>query len=118
MAGGRRPETGEVRGQIATLAGISHGHLDKINAVYDAAERDPELFGPVVAYLERSGNTHDAHRMLRRVADLARVKHLARIAGVFATLVLDPPWQDESVSANQRPPYATKTTTEAQTAAA
>lgn len=67
------------------------------------------MFGPVVAYLERSGNIHDAHKRMVRVADLDRVSRLAAVAGQFATLVLDPPWQDESVSENQRPPYATMT---------
>ena len=94
------------------MTGVTGRTVEKCIAVYDAAERDPALFGPVLAYLERSENIHDAHNRMKRVADLARVSGLAPIQGRFATLVLDPPWQDESVSENQRPPYATMTVAE------
>ena len=109
---GRRGETGSVRAQVAELAGISERNLDKLNAIYDAAEADPALFGPVVDYLERAGNIHDAYNRMNRLADIDRARRMAPIAGRFATVVLDPPWQDESVSENQRPPYATMTVDE------
>ncbi|MGX5773902.1 MT-A70 family methyltransferase [Methylorubrum zatmanii] len=109
LSRGSRPETGRVRDQIGRLGGVSGVLAEKCNAIYEAAERDPELFGPVVEYLERSENIHDAFNRMQRIADLARVGRLAPALGRFATLVLDPPWQDESVSPNQRPPYATMT---------
>ncbi|TXM71467.1 hypothetical protein FV218_15145 [Methylobacterium sp. WL69] len=112
LPGGARVEAGRMRDQIGAIAGVSGRTVEKCIAVYEAAARDPVLFGPVVAYLERSENIHDAHKMMNRVADLDRVRRLAAIAGRFATLALDPPWQDETVSENQRPPYATMTVAE------
>lgn len=109
LSGGSRLEAGRVREQIGQLAGVSGVLAEKCNAIYEAAERDPDLFGPVVEYLERSENIHDASNRMRRLVDLERVRRLAPTQGRFATLVLDPPWQDESVSPNQRPPYATMT---------
>lgn len=107
LPGGSRPETGRARDRIGRLAGCSGRTVEKCVAVYAAAERDPALFGEVAAYMERTENIDDAHNRMRRVADLDRTSRLAAVEGRFATLVLDPPWQDESVSENQRPPYAT-----------
>lgn len=112
LPGGSRPQTGRLRDVIAAMTGVTGRTVEKCVAVYDAAERDPALFGPVVEYLERTENIDDAHKRMKRVADLDRVSRLAPVAGRFATLVLDPPWQDETVSENQRPPYATMTVDE------
>ena len=112
LSEGARAETGRVREQIGRLAGVSGVLAEKCNAIYEAADRDPGLFGPVVEYLERSENIHDAFNRMRRLADLERVRQLAPLQGRFATLAFDPPWQDESVSAHQRPPYATMTEAE------
>lgn len=105
--GGRRSEAGAVRDRIGRLAGVSGRTVEKVVQVFEAAERDPALFGPVLEYLVRSENVHDAHKRMRRVADFERVRNLAPVEGRFTTLVLDPPWEDDSVSENQRPPYAT-----------
>ena len=112
LPAGPRPETGRLRDVIANMSGVTGRTVEKCIAVYEAAEREPELFGEVVAYLERSENFHDAHNRMKRVADIDRVRRLAPIHGLFATIILDPPWQDESVSENQRPPYATMTVEE------
>ncbi|MEE7504162.1 hypothetical protein MMR14E_13200 [Methylobacterium mesophilicum] len=112
LPAGPRPETGRLRDVIANMSGVTGRTVEKCIAVYEAAEREPELFGEVVAYLERSENFHDAHNRMKRVADIDRVRRLAPIQGLFATIILDPPWQDESVSENQRPPYATMTVEE------
>ncbi len=109
LSEGVRPETGRVRELIGRQAGVSGVLAEKCNAIYAAAEAEPALFGPVVDYLERSENIHDAFNRMRRLADLERVRRLAPVRARFATLVFDPPWQDESVSAHQRPPYATMT---------
>lgn len=105
--GGGRSEAGAVRDKIGEMAGVSGRGVEKVNAVYDAFEADPQMFERAVAYLESSENVHQAHRMVKRLRDEARVCGLAPVAGRFATLVLDPPWLDESVSENQRPAYAT-----------
>lgn len=109
LSEGARAETGRVREQIGRLAGVSGVVAEKCNAIYKAAELEPALFGPVVEYLERSENIHDAFNRMRRLADLERVRQLGPIQARLATLVFDPPWQDETVSAHQRPPYATMT---------
>ncbi len=112
FAKGPRLEKGSVRDQVGRLAGVSGVSAEKCNGIYEAAERDLALFGPVVEYLERTENIHDAFNRMRRLIDLERVRRLAPTQGRFATLVLDPPWQDETVSAHQRPPYATMTEAE------
>lgn len=112
LAGGPRPETGSVRDLIGRQAGVSGVLAEKCNAIYEAGAREPALFGPVVEYLERSENIHDAFNRLRRLADQERVRQLGPVLGRFVTLAFDPPWQDETVSAHQRPPYATMTEAE------
>jgi len=107
-----RAEAGRVRDRIGELAGISGRNVEKCIHVYRAFEDDPELYGPAKAYLDASENYQQAHKMMHRLCDEARVKGLAPIPGKFATLVLDPPWRDDSVSVNQRPAYATMTLTE------
>lgn len=107
LPGGARPETGRVRDIVGELAGCSGRTVEKVIDVYDACDADPGLFGRAVTYLEASGNIHQAHKMMHRLRDEARVLGLAPVDGTFTTLVLDPPWLDESVSENQRPAYAT-----------
>jgi len=99
--------SGRVRDRVADVCGVGRRTVDKIAEIYAAAEADPERVGPIVEAMNRTGKVDGAYRRLRRMLDEDRVLTLAPHVGRFRTLVLDPPWEDESVSEGQRPPYAT-----------
>lgn len=99
--------SGRVRDRVADVCGVSRRTVDKIAEIYAAAEVDPERVGPIVTAMNRTGKVDGAYRRLRRMQDEDRILTLAPRDGRFRTLVLDPPWEDESVSEGQRPPYAT-----------
>lgn len=92
---------------LAAHYGISGRTLEKIIEVCEAAEAEPEQFGALREEMDRNGTVHGPHRKLKRARDTARIAGLAPVDGLFRTLVFDPPWEDESISESQRPPYAT-----------
>lgn len=112
LPGGSRAEIGRARDRIAELAGVSGRTVEKIVEIYAAHESDPALFERAVRYLESTENVSQARKMVDRLRDEARVRGMAPIQGRFATLVLDPPWRDDSISETQRPAYATMTLAE------
>jgi ParB-like chromosome segregation protein Spo0J len=58
---------GKTRDKVAKFAGISGRTLDKIKAVCDAAEAQPERFGKLVSEMDRTGKVDSAYAELRRV---------------------------------------------------
>ncbi|WP_245517467.1 MT-A70 family methyltransferase [Methylorubrum sp. Q1] len=92
---------------IGRLAGVSGRTVQKIREIYAAHAADPDRYAKVVADMEASSKVDGAHRKMLRLQDEARVARLRPVAGRFLTLAFDPPWEDESVSEGQRPPYAT-----------
>jgi hypothetical protein len=59
-------EPGRARDKVAAYAGISGRTLDKIKTVVEAAEKDPERFGPLVEAMDRTGKIDRYHGELRR----------------------------------------------------
>jgi len=69
--GGKLPspgnDKGKTRDKIAKFAGVSGRTLDKIKAVVDAAEKDPERFGRLLVEMDRSGKVDRSYYELKRI---------------------------------------------------
>ena len=69
--GGKFPSPSGVKGKsrdhMARLVGISGRTLDKIKAVIDAAESDPERFGRLLVEMDRSGKVDRSYYELKRI---------------------------------------------------
>lgn len=108
--GGNFPQAvkGKTRDKVGVFAGVSGRTIEKIAAVMDAAEAEPDRFGHLVPEMDRTGKVSAAHRELRRAQDEKRILGLAPVAGRFKTLVLDPPWQYDGLFLGRGgPDYAT-----------
>jgi ParB family transcriptional regulator, chromosome partitioning protein len=74
-APGRRKHSGQVsrsertRDRIGAFAGVSGRSLVKIQAIVEAAERNPKRFAPLVADMDRNGRIDAAYRKLRQMQD-------------------------------------------------
>jgi N6-adenosine-specific RNA methylase IME4/ParB-like chromosome segregation protein Spo0J len=96
--GGERPvvenfhDGGKTRDKIGAFAGVSGKTVEKIAAVMDAAERDPERFGPLIEEMDRVQRVTGPYRKLKRALDEDRVKGLVARPGRVRTLVMDPAW--------------------------
>jgi N6-adenosine-specific RNA methylase IME4 len=55
---------GEARDKVARLTGYGRETLRKIEAVVEAAEQNPQLFGDLQAEMDRSGKVNTAHKKL------------------------------------------------------
>jgi N6-adenosine-specific RNA methylase IME4 len=115
-APGRRKQSGQfsqsdgrVRDKIAGFAGISGRTLEKIQAVVEAAERQPRRFGTLVADMDRHGRIDVAYRKLRRMIDEEQRLAVKPLKGKFRTIVIDPPWDYGAERERVRPVYATMT---------
>jgi N6-adenosine-specific RNA methylase IME4 len=78
--------------RIGAFAGVSGRSVEMIAAVVEAAERDPQRFGPLVEEMDRVRHIAGPYRKLNRALDGDRVGSLAVRPGRYRTLVLDPPW--------------------------
>jgi N6-adenosine-specific RNA methylase IME4 len=107
----RNKDAGETRDKIGAFAGVSGRTVEKIAAVVEAAEAEPEKFGRLVEEMDRTGKVTGAYRKLRMMRDEERVASLAPVPGKFKTLVVDPPWDYEwlSLAGRAAPGYATMT---------
>ena len=98
--------------RIAAHWGISGRQLEKIRDVCEAAEADPDRFGPLLEEMDRTGKVNGPHTKLLRLRDEIRILDLAPVDGRFRTLVLDPPWQEDNISESCGHDYATMPITE------
>ena len=96
--------------KIGSFAGVSGRTVEKIAAVVDAAEADPERFGHLTEEMDRVGKVNGAYRKLRQANDENRVFSLVPVKGKYKTLVIDPPWKyEQSLAGRAAPGYATMT---------
>lgn len=61
------PDAGEVRAKIAARTGVSREQVRKIEKVVEAAEREPEVFAPLVEEMDATGKVDAAYQAVRRV---------------------------------------------------
>lgn len=59
-------ETGKTRDKIGAFAGISGRTVEKIKAVVEAAEKDPDKFRPLVDEMDRTGKVDGAYKKLKQ----------------------------------------------------
>jgi N6-adenosine-specific RNA methylase IME4 len=108
---GNFPGSGDARDKVGAFAGVSGRTVEKIKAVVEAAEENPEKFGHLVKEMDRTGKVGGAHRKLKQANDEKRVLSLAPAEGRHKTLIIDPPWDYEwlSLAGRAAPGYATMT---------
>jgi N6-adenosine-specific RNA methylase IME4 len=113
-APGRRKHSGQVstsdsrtRDRIGAFAGISGRSLAKIQAIVEAAERNPRRFGPLVVEMDRNGRIDAAYRKLRWMKDEEKRLAIKPLRGRFRTLCIDPPWTYAVHLERSQPTYST-----------
>jgi ParB-like chromosome segregation protein Spo0J len=60
------PDAGKTRDKIGAFAGVSGRTVEKIAAVVDAAETEPEKFGHLVEEMDKTGKVDRAHKQLHK----------------------------------------------------
>ena len=68
------PDRGKAVDKAAAATGYSPESLRKIDVVVEAAEADPEKYGPVVEEMDRTGKVDPAYRKVVEKKKLPRVK--------------------------------------------
>lgn len=87
--------------RVAVAVGCDRGTLAKAAAVVAAARDEPEKYGRLVDYMDKTGKVDGPFRRLRtarQVEDIAAKKASGKLdlpAGVFDRLVVDYPWPHE-----------------------
>jgi N6-adenosine-specific RNA methylase IME4 len=104
-----RSDDGRVRDKIAGFAGISGRTLAKIQAIVEAAEREPRRFRQLAADMDRHGRIDATYRKLRRMIDEEKRLAVKPMKGKFRTISIDPPWSYSGAPERVRPVYATMT---------
>ena len=94
------------RDRIGAFAGISGRSLAKIQAIVEAAERKPKLYGPLLAEMDRTRRIDSVYRRLRQMQDEDKRLAVKPLKGKFSTLCIDPLWAYVA-GERSRPTYAT-----------
>lgn len=85
-------EGSKTRDQIASYVGVSGRHLDKVTAIVEMAEKQPDKFKPVVEKIDRGKLSVDhAYQMVQRENNKGSTPPLPE--GAFSVIYADPPWQ-------------------------
>jgi hypothetical protein len=64
-----RAKDGKTRERTAAPTGYSHTTLDKAEAVLDAAEREPEVYGPIADRMKKTGKVDPAYKAMKKEAE-------------------------------------------------
>jgi N6-adenosine-specific RNA methylase IME4 len=91
-------EPGRARDKVAAFAGISGRTLDKIKAVTEAAEAEPERFGKLKEDMDRTGRVTGPHKRLQVAIKADAIKREPPPLpgnGPYRVIVADPPWPYE-----------------------
>ena len=100
------PSDGRTRDKIGAFAGISGRSLAKIQAIVEAAERNPRRYGPLLAEMDRTRRIDSVYRRLRQMQDEDKRLAVKPLKGKFSTLCIDPPWA-YLAAGRSRPTYST-----------
>jgi hypothetical protein len=95
------------RDRIGAFAGISGRSLAKIQAIVEAADRNPKRFAPLVAEMDRNGRVDAVYRKLRQMQDQEKILSVQPLRGKFKTLCIDPPWTYSVHHEKSQPSYST-----------
>jgi N6-adenosine-specific RNA methylase IME4 len=98
VSGRSATDAGEARDKIGAFAGVSGRTVEKIAAIVEAAEAEPERFGRLAADMDRTGRVDGPFKRLRvaRQAEAIRKEPppLPK-RGPYRVIVVDPPWPFE-----------------------
>jgi N6-adenosine-specific RNA methylase IME4 len=86
---------GQVRDKIGASAGVSGKTVEKIVAVCQAAEEEPEKYGQLVADMDRTGKVHGVYKKLkvqRQAEAILQGPPPLPNNGPYRVIVADPPW--------------------------
>jgi N6-adenosine-specific RNA methylase IME4 len=89
---------GEAREKIAAMVGVSRPTIDKIAAVCDAAQAEPEKFGKLAADMDRTGRVDGPYKRLKVMNQAAAIRAEPRPypgKGPYRVIIADPPWPYE-----------------------
>lgn len=93
---GKLPEggTGQTRDKVAAYAGVSGRTLEKAAAVVEAAAREPEKYGHLLAQMDDKGHVNGVYKRLvvAQKAEAIAKEPPPLPVGPFRVLVVDPPW--------------------------
>jgi hypothetical protein len=105
---------GNTRHKIGAVAGVSGRTLEKIVAICDAAEAEPERFGRLRDDMDRSGKVNPVYKRLRVANQAASIRADPPPLpgrGPYRVIVADPPWpfeiRQEDPSHRAARPYPT-----------
>lgn len=104
----------QARDRLGVFTGVSGRTVEKIAAVCEAAEAEPEKYGKLAADMDRTGRVNGPFRRLKvaRQAEAIRKEPPPLPGnGPYRVIVIDPPWpfeiHDEDPSHRAVYPYAT-----------
>jgi N6-adenosine-specific RNA methylase IME4 len=111
LAPGRR---GKTRDKVAAFTGIKHTTLAKASAIVDAAESQPDRYGPLLAAMDRSNKVNGPYRRLRNAQQAEQLRTTPPPLpgqGPYHVAFADPPWayepDDENAAHRGVLPYST-----------
>ena len=92
--------------EAAGRVGFCRDDFFRAKAVVEAANQDPEKFGPLVERMDRTGKINGAFRQLKIAQESEKIRQEPKLLpqGPFRVGVIDPPWlyEDESYSLFRR----------------
>jgi N6-adenosine-specific RNA methylase IME4 len=100
IGAGKFPEAikGQTRDKIGAFAGISGRTVEKIAAVIDAAEAEPERFGKLKEDMDRTGRVNGVYRRLKNAQQAEQIRAepppLTK-CGPYRVATVDVPWPYE-----------------------
>lgn len=91
---GERKKPVQTRDKVGEYVGVSGRTVEKIKAVMDAAEAEPEKYGPLLRQMDRTKKVDGAYKQLKRnkVAETIQQEAPPLPTGPFRVIVADPPW--------------------------
>lgn len=88
--------SGKTRDKIGEFAGMSGRNVEKIAAVVDAAQTDPEQYGHLVDEMDRTGKVDPAYRAVKRLRRGPEIPVINLRPGHYGAIIVAPPWEDGS----------------------
>jgi N6-adenosine-specific RNA methylase IME4 len=95
---GNLPEgKGDTRDKTSAYVGMSGRTLEKAEAVVEAAEQEPEKYGPLVREMDKTGRVGGVHKKLRVLQQAQKIEQEPPPlpTGPFRVIAADPPWAYE-----------------------
>ena len=89
---------GRALDNVAKVVGKDRKTIERAEAIVDAAEAEPERFGPLLADMDRTGRVNGVYRRLENARQSERIRSEPPPLpgnGPYRSIVADPPWPYE-----------------------